>query len=80
MAWLVLIFILINIQTCKEKKADNSPASRIQKTIKLHNSIKEINTAYPLIRKSSSSQEAVFGQDSIRVTSNSDSLKTISYD
>jgi hypothetical protein len=43
------------------------PATRIERIIKTHNSVKETNSQFPVNRKSPSSQETLFGQDSIRV-------------
>lgn len=62
--WVVIILILICFGHCSEV----SKTSKIQKIINTHNSVKESNKSYPVVRKSPSSEKTVIGQDSIRVS------------
>jgi hypothetical protein len=64
MGWILLILILICYAHCSEV----SKTSKIQKIINTHNSVKESDKSYPIIRKSPSSQKTVIGQDSVRVS------------
>lgn len=71
--WMVIILILICFGHCSEKTA----TSKIQKIINTHNSVKESDKSYPLLRKSPSSQKTVMYGDSIRIYNPTESQKEI---